>query len=147
MLSRIMRTSTVILFLAALAGTSIGQINEAGFKKLDSYFADLIAKKRSPAISVAVVEKGHVVYAKGFGYANLEQDVEANASTVYRIGSITKQFTATMVMQLVKEGKLSTDDTIEKVLPDMPKAWAKVTIKKISSITRAASNHTPNSKA
>ena len=142
MLSGVSRTSTIVLFLTAFAGTAFGQTNEAGFKILDSYFADLIAKKRSPAISVAVVEKGHVVYAKGFGYANLEQDVEANASTVYRIGSITKQFTATMIMQLVKEGKLSLDDSIEKVLPDMPKAWGKVTVKNLLNHTSGIKSYT-----
>jgi D-alanyl-D-alanine carboxypeptidase len=142
MLSRVSRTSTIVLFLTAFAGISFGQTNEAGFKKLDGYFADLIAKKRSPAISVAVVEKGHVVYSKGFGLANLEQDVEANASTVYRIGSITKQFTATMIMQLVQEGKLSIDDSIEKVLPEMPKAWSKVTVKNLLNHTSGIKSYT-----
>jgi len=130
------------LISSALAGFAFGQTNEAGFKKLDGYLTDLISKKRSPAISVAVVEKGHVVYAKGFGHANLEQDVEANASTVYRIGSVTKQFTATMIMQLVKEGKLTVDDPIEKVLPEMPRAWAKVTIKNLLNHTSGLKSYT-----
>ncbi len=136
------RTCTAVLFSSVLAGFAFGQTNEAGFKKLDGYLTDLITQKRSPAISVAVVENGHIVYAKGFGHANLEQDVEANASTVYRIGSITKQFTATMIMQLVKEGKLSIDDTIEKVFSDMPKAWAKVTIKNLLNHTSGIKSYT-----
>ncbi len=136
------RICTAVLFSSVLAGFAVGQTNEAGFKKLDGYLTDLISKKRSPAISVAVVENGHVVYAKGFGLANLEQDVEANASTVYRIGSITKQFTATMIMQLVKEGKLSIDDSIEKVLPEMPKAWAKVTVKNLLNHTSGIKSYT-----
>jgi CubicO group peptidase (beta-lactamase class C family) len=93
-------------------------------------------------MSVAVVRQGKLVYAKGFGFADLENDVKAKPDTVYRIGSVTKQFTATMVMQLVQEGKLKLDDPMRKHLPDLPEAWDKVTIRHLLNHTSGIHNYT-----
>jgi D-alanyl-D-alanine carboxypeptidase len=122
--------------------TAQAQVNEAGFAKLDKYLESQITQKKTPGLSVAVVQKGRVVYAKGFGKANLENDVEANASTVYRIASVTKQFTATMIMQLANEGKLKLDDPFQTILPGMPKAWSKVTIKNLLNHTSGIKSYT-----
>ena len=108
--------------------------------ELDAYFKQQIAAKKSPSISVAVVKAGKVVYAKGFGAADLENDIAATPETVYRIGSITKQFTATMIMQLIHEGKLTLDQKFRTILPDMPEAWDKVTVRQLL-------NHTSGIKA
>jgi D-alanyl-D-alanine carboxypeptidase len=130
------------LTLVATTANAFAQVNEASFKKLDALFSEQVSKKKSPSYSVAVVQHGKVVYAKGFGMANLEDDVAATPSTVYRIGSITKQFTATMIMQLVKEGKLRVDDPFENILPEMPKAWAKVTVKNLLNHTSGIKSYT-----
>lgn len=70
--------------------------------------------------SVLVAEKGKVVLKKGYGLANMEWDIPNEADTRFRLGSITKQFTAVLILQLEAEGKLSTDDLISKHLPDYP---------------------------
>ena len=71
-----------------------------------------------PGISAAVVLDQEVVWARGFGLASLEARTPADPQTIYRIGSITKLFTATMLMHLRDAGKVQLDDPIERYLPE-----------------------------
>jgi CubicO group peptidase (beta-lactamase class C family) len=73
-------------------------------------------RQRIPGLSLAVVKDGKIVLAKGYGLANVELNVHATSETVYEIGSVTKQFTATAVMMLVEEGKIGLDEKITKCL-------------------------------
>ena len=130
------------LLVLAIATNTFAQVNQDSFKKLDGLFSEQVKNKKSPSYSVAVVQNGVVAYAKSFGMANLEDEVSAAPNTVYRIGSITKQFTATMIMQLVNEGKLKVDDLLETILTDMPKAWAKVTVKNLLNHTSGIKSYT-----
>jgi CubicO group peptidase (beta-lactamase class C family) len=66
------------------------------------------------------VREGKIVYAKGYGMANLELSAPATEKTVYHIASITKTFTAIAVMMLVEEGKISLEDPISNYFPDLP---------------------------
>lgn len=72
--------------------------------------------------SVLVSDQGKVIYAKGFGMANMEWNIPNQPNTKHRLGSITKQFTAMLILQLVAEGKLNLQAPITKYLPDYPKA-------------------------
>jgi CubicO group peptidase (beta-lactamase class C family) len=71
-----------------------------------------------PGMSIVIVYDQDVLLAKGFGYADLEKQISADPQTVYRTGSVTKVFTALMLMQLRDAGKLHLDDPIEKYLPE-----------------------------
>ncbi|MGK0363005.1 MAG: CubicO group peptidase (beta-lactamase class C family) [Saprospiraceae bacterium] len=71
--------------------------------------------------SVLVTDQGKVVYKKGFGQANMEWDIPNEPNTKHRLGSITKQFTAMLILQLVAEGKLDLQEPITKYLPSYPK--------------------------
>lgn len=71
--------------------------------------------------SVLVAENGEVIYKKGFGDANMQWDIPNTPETRFRIGSVTKQFTAILILQLMEEGRLELDDPISKHLPDYPK--------------------------
>jgi CubicO group peptidase (beta-lactamase class C family) len=75
-------------------------------------------KAKIPGMSIVIVYGDDVLLAKGFGYADLEKKIPADTQTVYRIGSVTKVFTAMMLMQLRDAGKLHVDDAIEKYLPE-----------------------------
>jgi CubicO group peptidase (beta-lactamase class C family) len=75
-------------------------------------------KAKIPGMSIVIVYDQAVLLAKGFGYADLEKKIPADPQTVYRIGSVTKAFTALMLMQLRDAGKLHLDDPIEKYLPE-----------------------------
>ena len=86
-------------------------------------------------MSVAVVSHGTIVLLKGYGLADVENQVPATPNTVYEIASLTKQFTATAVMMLVQDGKLSLDDTITTVLDGLPATWNKITIRQLLNHT------------
>ncbi|MEP6735993.1 MAG: serine hydrolase [Chryseolinea sp.] len=71
--------------------------------------------------TVLVAEKGKVIYKKGFGLADMEWNIPNQPDTKHRLGSITKQFTSMLIMQLVEQGKLKLDVPISTYLPDYPK--------------------------
>ena len=71
--------------------------------------------------SVLVAEKGKVIYKKGFGFANMEWDIPNASNTKHRLGSVTKQFTGMLILQLAEAGKLDLQVPITKYLPDYPK--------------------------
>lgn len=77
-----------------------------------------------PGFSVAVVQNGHVVMTEGYGLADIENNVQAGADTVYRIASLSKSITASAVMKLVQAGKIDLDAPIQKYRPAFPpKPW------------------------
>ncbi len=85
--------------------------------------------------SVLVAKDGEVLLSKGYGYANLEWKVANTPETKFRLGSITKQFTAACILLMEERGKLSVDDPVKKYLNDAPAAWDKVTIAELLSHT------------
>lgn len=93
--------------------------------------------------SVLVADHGKVIYKKGFGLANREWDIPNAPDTKNRLGSITKQFTAMLIMQLVAEGKLDLQATISKYLPDYSKVnGEKITIHQLLNHTSGTPNYT-----
>ncbi len=72
--------------------------------------------------SLSIMSGGEEVYSNSFGYANAEENVKASGKTKYRIGSISKTFTATLIMQLIDEGKLSLDTKLSEFFPQIPNA-------------------------
>ncbi|HET7268666.1 MAG TPA: serine hydrolase domain-containing protein [Oleiagrimonas sp.] len=84
-----------------------------------------------PGASLLVVKNGKPVVQRAYGYANLENGIKAMPNTDYRLASVTKQFTATAVLLLKQDGKLSLDDSIRKWLPELPPVTAKITIRNL----------------
>ena len=82
----------------------------------------------SPGASVAVMQKGKVVYSKGFGSANLEYDLPITPATVFHAASLSKQFTAFSILQLADAGKLSVDDDVHKYIPELQDYGETVTL-------------------
>ena len=78
--------------------------------------------------SVLVDLDGKTLLSKSYGSANLEWDIPNSPSTKFRLGSITKQFTAACILLLEERGKLKVEDPVKKYMPDAPAAWDKVTI-------------------
>lgn len=78
--------------------------------------------KAASGIAVLVSKDGKVLYKKGFGYADIEKKELIKPDTKFRIGSITKQFTAAAILKLQEEGKISVADKLSKFLPDFPRA-------------------------
>ncbi|MBA3766466.1 MAG: beta-lactamase family protein [Acidobacteria bacterium] len=109
--------------------------------EVDNYIEKQMPCLHIPGISLIVVLNGQNVKAKGYGIANVELNVPATKYTVYEIGSMTKQFTATAVMMLVEEGKVSLDDKITKYFPEAPETWRRITLRHLLSHTSGIQNH------
>lgn len=85
----------------------------------------------APGAAVVVMRKGQVIYASGRGLADLDSRQPITPETSFRMGSIAKQFTAAVVLQLVAEGKVSLDDPISRFLPDFPQPGASATVRQL----------------
>ncbi|MEM8668470.1 MAG: serine hydrolase [Planctomycetota bacterium] len=92
--------------------------------------------------SVMVCMRDEVVFSGGFGMANFEHDVPNDEDTKFRIGSITKQFTAMAIMVLEERGKLDVNDPIKKYVTEAPEAWNDVTIHHLLTHTSGIPNYT-----
>ena len=90
-------------------------------QKMDSLFAAVEASNKGMG-SLSVFENGEEVYQKAIGFADIQKNIKADADTKYRIGSISKTFTASMIMQLVEEGKLQLDAKLSEFYPALPNA-------------------------
>jgi len=101
---------------------------------VDKAVADILAKTGAPSASVAVVRDGKLVYANAYGFAKLEPKTPASPSMRYSIGSISKQFTASAVLMLAEQGKLSLDDRVARWLPELTRA-KDVSIRELLSMT------------
>ncbi|HET9356148.1 MAG TPA: serine hydrolase domain-containing protein [Sphingomicrobium sp.] len=96
----------------------------------------------APGAAAIVMDDGKVVYATGRGLADVSSKRPIGPDTVFRLGSITKQFTAALVLQLVEEGKLSLSDPLSKFLPDYPKPGADTTVAQLLNHTSGIQSYT-----
>lgn len=122
-----MRT-TALLFLLIFSGLGTGSAQVFNTAKLDSLF-DILAQKDQAMGSLAISRDGALVYQRAIGYRLIsgKDSIPANTQTHYRIGSISKMFTATMIFQLVESKKLTLDETLDQFFPVIPNA-AEITI-------------------
>jgi CubicO group peptidase (beta-lactamase class C family) len=109
-------------------------------KRIDGVFADYDAA--TPGCAFALVDHGRTVYEKGYGLASIEHGVPIDPHrTVFDIGSLSKQFTATSVLLLAHEGKLSLDDDIRTYVPELPHYAGKVTLRELLQHTSGISDY------
>jgi len=99
------------------------------------------ATRFSGAVLVAV--DGKPVFRRGYGMANLDHEIPNALTTKFRIGSLTKQFTAAAVLLLEQQGELTLSDTLGKHVPDCPEAWAGVTLHQLLTHTAGIPEHIP----
>ena len=100
--------------------------------KLSDVIEDIFSERKldsEPACAIGVIENNKYIFQSGFGLSNLEHDIEITSDSVFRIGSISKQFTATAIALLEERGLLSLDDPINKYIPDLIKYDHDVTIR------------------
>ena len=118
-------TSILIMSLISM-GVSAQNFNK---EKMDSLLNKLEDKNKAMG-SLSIFKEGEEVYARTIGYADVENSIKADGNTKYRIGSITKTFTAVMIMKMIEEGKLELSTRLSKFYPGMPNA-EKITIKNL----------------
>jgi CubicO group peptidase (beta-lactamase class C family) len=116
-----------LLIFRGMAGANGGVADEKKMAAVDEVFTDL-TKAGSPGCALGVYRDGKIVYSKGYGLANLEENVPITPQSVFDIGSTSKQFTAASILLLEKQGKLSINDDIRKYLPELPDYGQKITI-------------------
>ena len=118
----------------ALAAAPAAAVPSDFRQRADAYLAEAWPAD-GPGAAVIITDDGETVYAAGRGLADLEARTPVAPQTVFRIGSITKQFTAAVIMQLVDEGRVSLDDPVSRFLPDYPQPGAGATVRQLLNHT------------
>ena len=121
--------------LRANASAQFVQPSTDALAKLDQRVQAHLDDNNIPGGLVAVASRGQIIHLKTYGMANVELSVPVTDSTVFEIGSISKQFTSAAVMLLVQEDKLGLDDPIHQYLPDLPSEWLGVTVRQLLTHT------------
>jgi CubicO group peptidase (beta-lactamase class C family) len=113
-------------------------------RQIDAAAREVLEQTRTPSASIAVVRDGHIAYLQAYGDATLgEPPVPARPATRYAIGSISKQFTATALLLLQQDGKLSLDDPVAKYLPELTRA-REITLRQLLSHTAGYQDYWPH---
>ena len=102
---------------------------------IDALVKQQMDEQHIPGLSLAVTVDNELVFAKGYGMANVELKSPALAESAYEVASLTKQFTAMAILLLAEDHKLSLDDPLSRHLPEAPPAWAKITIRHLLTHT------------
>ncbi len=120
---RFLTTAAAGLGLWDCGDRASGQVTGLVMPKLAAYddlMTTFMREHKPPGAALAVTYHGRLVYARGFGYANLEKHEPVRPASLFRIASVSKPFTATAVMRLVEQGKLQLDDRVFPILKVQP---------------------------
>ncbi|MGB3863052.1 MAG: serine hydrolase domain-containing protein [Candidatus Aminicenantaceae bacterium] len=117
----------VLVFLLFWEPLSYAQTDSLT-EKVDQLFVSW-DKPDSPGCALGIIHDGKLIYARGYGMANLEYNIPITSKSIFRIGSTSKQFAAMCMVLLEEEGKLSLDDSLRKFFPQMPNYAENVTIR------------------
>ena len=109
----------LLIVVSTVSGQAVPEELRGAIAKIDTFSATELAKDNIGSVTVGVVSGANLVWTKSYGYANMEKKISADKDTVYRIGSITKQFTGLMLLQLVEQGKVKLSDPAEKYFPEV----------------------------
>ena len=135
-------TTCIRFFALTLCLTTLPVFAQNKAAKIDALVSQYVANGQFNG-TVLVAEQGQVIFKKGYGMANMEWNIANTPDTKFRLGSITKQFTAMLIMQLVEQGKLKLDGKITDYLPDYPKATgSKITIHHLLTHTSGIPSYT-----
>src|SRR6266498_352593 len=118
-----MKMKIIFATLLALALSAAGYAQTLDKAKLDQFF-DRLAERNKAMGSLTIAKDGNILYTRAIGYSQINgtEKKPLTAASRYRIASITKMFTAAMILQLVEEGKLKLTDTLDKFFPQIPNA-------------------------
>jgi D-alanyl-D-alanine carboxypeptidase len=136
------RREALLLTAAALASAGVRAGPAAsGFAAVAADCERMVADRAAPGLSLCVMRDGQPLYSHGFGTANLEDGSPVTPKSIFKIGSITKQFTATAILLLAQEGKLSVEDRLARFLPLFPRA-NDFTLRQMLNHTSGLGNYT-----
>jgi D-alanyl-D-alanine carboxypeptidase len=132
------------IFISAMGACTVSQaqtatefvelLGSAEQARIDAIANEWIESGHSAGLAIAIVRNNRLVLAKGYGYADIEAREPVTARTVFRVGSLTKQFTAASILLLAEQGKLSVNDRVSKYYADFPQG-SEVTIRELLTHT------------
>ena len=131
----------LVIFLFIAFGLALNISAQDTNAKFDEYLTAITKQNRFMG-SVLVARDGKVLFSKGYGLANLEFDIPNTPQTKFRLGSVTKQFTAVAILLLQERGKLSVQDPACKYIENCPKTWEPVTIHHLLTHTSGIPSYT-----
>ncbi len=118
---------------AAAPGADLGGAARLG-ATIDAIFADYDSP-RAPGCAVGLIENGALAFARGYGMADLEHGIPLSPRSVFRIGSVSKQFTAAATVLLAQDGELSLDHPLREYLPELPDFGPRFTVRSLLNHT------------
>ncbi len=127
-----MKRAIILITFSLYSIFSMAQIKES--QAIDSIFSEW-HKANTPGCALGIIENGELVYAKGYGLANMEYDIPNSPSSVFRIGSTSKQFTAACIVLLAEQGQLSLENTLSEYFPEFPDYAKQITIRHLLNHT------------
>lgn len=116
----------VLFFISMFCSLSVFSQDKS--KQIDSLFSGLYAQGKFNG-NVLIAEKGHIIYQKSFGKADIAANKDLHAESMFELASVSKQFTAMGIMLLKKQGKLDYEDSLRKFIPELP--YAGITIRQL----------------
>jgi CubicO group peptidase (beta-lactamase class C family) len=139
-----MNVLTVLLAMFATTPVVLPQDDPKRFEMMiDGALASLANDPAAPGGVIAISRDGAIVAERGFGMANLDHDIRNTPDTVFDIGSTSKQFTAAAIVLLGLEEKLSLDDSLRDHLPELPEAYADITLRHLMHHTSGIRDYLP----
>jgi D-alanyl-D-alanine carboxypeptidase len=132
---------TADLSAGAQRSAPVASARPALVARLDSIATDFLTASPAAGMTIAVVSRGDTLLLAGYGERDRERHLAAEVNTVYRIASITKQFTAAAVMRLVERGTVKLEDPITTYLPQYPQ-WSSVTVRQLLGHTSGIKSYT-----
>lgn len=102
---------------------------------VDGWVEGFLREREVPGLALAILEKGRIIKARGYGLANVEHGVPVKSETVFQSASVGKQFTAAVILLLAQDGRLALDASITDYLHSAPSAWRGITVRHLLSHT------------
>lgn len=122
------------IFIFLFLGLSFYLKGQSQDKMIDNLFSNW-DQQNTPGCALGIFKDGEIIYAKGYGFANLEYDIPNSPNSVFRIASTSKQFTAACIILLEEQGKLSLEDNLKSFFPEFPDYAEKITIQHLLNHT------------
>ncbi|MBV1911405.1 MAG: beta-lactamase family protein [Kangiellaceae bacterium] len=133
----------IVIFL--FLGHNFANFGVIAQNRLDNNYQSILTKyvsNKGPGVAVIMVKNGEILFESARGMANIEHQVPLTTNSVFRLGSITKQFTAAAIMMLQEQGRLNVKDDMKKYVPDFPTEGNTITIEHLLTHTSGLANYT-----
>ncbi len=132
----------IAAILATTTAAASAQTSGPPIDRVDAIVRAEMERQKIPGVAVALVRKGELLVAKGYGLANVEHKVPVTSETIFQSGSLGKQFTSAVVMLLVEDGKLTLDDPLVKYFPEAPQSWRPIRVRHLLTHTSGIPDYT-----